>query len=111
MRLCAIYTRSARRDRTAIFQQKDHIHAYLKNHREFLIDKEYCDFGFSGRSLERPELLRLLNDILNEKIRMIIVSDDSRLSRSCEDHRALLGLFKGYEITYVVVTNQEGALS
>lgn len=43
--------------------------------------QEYIDDGYSGKNIERPALTRLLNDMLLDRIDIIIVKDFSRFSR------------------------------
>lgn len=41
----------------------------------------YVDDGYSGTNFERPDFLRLINDIENKKVNVIITKDLSRLGR------------------------------
>ncbi|MCM1194137.1 MAG: recombinase family protein [Acetatifactor muris] len=43
--------------------------------------KEFCDDGYSGASMDRPGMQRLLAEIKGNQIRCIIVKDMSRFSR------------------------------
>ena len=49
----------------------------------------YCDVGRSGKNMNRPELRRLIKDIEDGKINMIMVSELSRLTRSNKDFAEL----------------------
>lgn len=53
--------------------------------RQFNLDEyevvEYADDGFTGKNLERPNMQRLLQDIRERKVGMIVVKDFSRLAR------------------------------
>lgn len=42
---------------------------------------EYTDDGYTGKNMERPNMQRLLQDIRERKIAMIVVKDFSRLAR------------------------------
>lgn len=57
--------------------------------------KEYADDGYSGKNIERPAFTRLINDVLLEKIDIIIVKDFSRFSRDY----IYMGEFLEYIIT------------
>ncbi len=50
-----------------------------------LVPDHYDDGGFSGGSMERPALKRLLADIAAGKIDVIVVYKVDRLSRSLSD--------------------------
>lgn len=53
--------------------------------RQFDLDEyevvEYADDGYTGKNLERPHMQRLLQDIRECKVGMIVVKDFSRLAR------------------------------
>ncbi|MBR1737644.1 MAG: recombinase family protein, partial [Firmicutes bacterium] len=46
---------------------------------------EYCDDGISGRSMERADMKRLICDICDDKIKMIVVKDMSRIGRNYKE--------------------------
>lgn len=50
------------------------------------LDKVFLDLGVSGNVLLRPNLIKLLNHILNTSIKYLYVLDISRLSRNYEDY-------------------------
>ena len=54
------------------FAEKNDIH----------ILENYIDDGFSGTNFERPDFMRLMDDIRDGKINCIIVKDLSRLGRN-----------------------------
>ena len=54
----------------------------------------YTDEGLSGKDTKRPELQRLLRDILEQKIDMVMVSELSRISRNMKDFADIWELFK-----------------
>ena len=53
---------------------------YAIKHKYNIVD-EYVDNGYSGMLDSRPELNRMIVDILTNKINMVIVKDISRLTR------------------------------
>ncbi len=62
----------------------------------------YIDDGISGTTSERPNLERMINDIYEKKINMVITKDLSRLSRNYIDTgRFLEVLFPEYSVRYI----------
>ena len=67
----------------SISSQRAMLHAYICGNGE-LRDKEvseFCDDGYSGTSMERPGMQRLLKEIRDNKIGCVLVKDMSRFSR------------------------------
>jgi len=54
---------------------------YVRESNYELFD-EYVDDGYSGSNFDRPSFKRLLSDIENKKINMVVVKDLSRLGRN-----------------------------
>ena len=90
-KITALYCRSGGKNDKAIQQQKDKLIKYVKE-KGFENDKFYIDNGYSGTSMERPDLKRLLNDVKKREIARVIVTDEARLSRNF----ALSGKLKQY---------------
>ena len=64
----------------------------------------YDDGGFSGGTLERPALQRLLADIEADRIDVVVVYKIDRLSRSLMDFAKLVEIFDRHDVTFVSVT-------
>ena len=64
----------------SIGNQRKIIERYVKENNLTVID-EYVDDGVSGTTFDRPEFNRLITDIENQKINMVITKDLSRLGR------------------------------
>jgi site-specific DNA recombinase len=69
-----------------------------------LVRADYDDGGFSGGSLERPALQRLLQDVRDRKIDVIVVYKVDRLTRSLADFAKLVELFDQCAASFVSVT-------
>ena len=81
----AIYIRLSREDgddmeSESVTNQRSLLTGYLKAQGLVSVDI-YVDDGYTGTNFERPEFKRMLNDIENEKINMVITKDLSRLGR------------------------------
>ena len=66
----------------------------------------YDDGGFSGGTLERPGLKRLMKDIEAGLIDVIVVYKIDRLTRSLTDFAKLVDVFDANTISFVSVTQQ-----
>lgn len=52
------------------------------NSRGFTIYDFYCDDGFTGTNFQRPDFQRMMNDVHNGVVNMVVVKDLSRLGRN-----------------------------
>lgn len=80
-----IYIRLSREDgdkleSDSISNQRDILQRYIKENQLIFVD-EYKDDGISGTTFDRPDFNRMIQDIENKKINMIITKDLSRLGR------------------------------
>ncbi|MGZ8372636.1 MAG: recombinase family protein [Rhodoplanes sp.] len=69
-----------------------------------LVPDRYDDGGFSGGTLERPALQRLLADIEAGRVDVVVVYKIDRLSRSLMDFAKLVEVFVRNNVTFVSVT-------
>lgn len=83
-----IYVRVSTREQAeegySIGAQLEKLRKYCEIKGWIIVD-EYVDGGFSGGSLNRPEMERLINDVKKEKFDMVLVYKLDRLSRSQKD--------------------------
>jgi site-specific DNA recombinase len=66
-----------------------------------LVHDRYDDGGFSGGTLERPALKRLLADIEVRRVDVVVVYKIDRLSRSLMDFTRLVEVFDRNAVTFV----------
>jgi site-specific DNA recombinase len=109
---CAIYTRKSSdegldQDFNSLDAQREaaehHIRAQAHEGWVVLPDR-YDDGGFSGGSMERPALRRLMQDIENGLIDVIVVYKIDRLSRSMADFMRIVEVFDRQKVSFVSVT-------
>jgi site-specific DNA recombinase len=87
---CAIYTRVSteqglEQDFNSLDAQREACEAYIKSqaHEGWrLVRDHYEDGGFSGGSMDRPALQKLLIDVQARRIDVIVVYKVDRLTRS-----------------------------
>ncbi len=111
-RRCAIYTRVStdnglEQEFNSLHAQREAAQAYIKSqaHEGWkLIRDPYDDGGFSGGSLERPGLQKLLADIRERRIDIVVVYKVDRLTRPLTDFAKLVELFDGHGVAFVSVT-------
>ena len=71
-----------------------------------MLANRYDDGGFSGGSMERPALKRLLSDVQAHKIDTIVVYKVDRLTRSLADFAKIIEILDSHEVSFVSVTQQ-----
>ena len=81
------------------------LHEKSQSHEGWkLIRTHYDDGGYSGGSMDRPALKRLLDDVRARQIDVIIVYKVDRLTRSLADFAKLVELFDAHQVSFVSVT-------
>jgi site-specific DNA recombinase len=109
---CAIYTRVStdqglEQDFNSLDAQREASEAYIKSqaHEGWrLIRDQYNDGGYSGGSMDRPALQKLLADVEARRVDVIVVYKVDRLTRSLADFAKLVELFDKHEVSFVSVT-------
>lgn len=74
---------SVKQESNSISSQRMLLNSYIEQDEELkhFVKKEFCDDGWSGSSMDRPGMNRLLEEVKKNRIRCIIVKDLSRFSR------------------------------
>jgi DNA invertase Pin-like site-specific DNA recombinase len=109
---CAVYTRKSSEEGlemefNSLDAQRESCEAYVASQRAegwLLVSDRYDDGGFSGGTLDRPALKRLLIDIEAGKVDIVVVYKIDRLSRSLMDFSRLVEVFDQHKVTFVSVT-------
>ncbi|MCZ8271400.1 MAG: recombinase family protein [Beijerinckiaceae bacterium] len=69
-----------------------------------MIPASYEDGGFSGGSMDRPGLKRLMADIATGRIDVVVVYKIDRLTRSLADFARMVEIFERHAVSFVSVT-------
>ena len=109
---CAVYTRKSseeglEQEFNSLHAQREACEAYIASQRSegwVLVRDQYDDGGVSGGTLERPGLKRLLADIEDGLVDVVVVYKIDRLSRSLMDFSKLVEVFDRNGVTFVSVT-------
>jgi DNA invertase Pin-like site-specific DNA recombinase len=109
---CAVYTRKSseeglEQEFNSLDAQREACEAYIASQRSegwALVREHYDDGGISGGTLERPALQRLLSDIDDGLVDVVVVYKIDRLSRSLMDFSKLVEVFDRNNVTFVSVT-------
>ena len=111
---CAIYTRKSteeglEQEFNSLDAQRESAEAYIKSqaHEGWIaLPARYDDGGYSGATMERPALARLMQDIEAGAVDCITVYKVDRLSRSLLDFARLVARFEEKGVSFVSVTQQ-----
>jgi DNA invertase Pin-like site-specific DNA recombinase len=111
-RRCAVYTRKSSEEGldmefNSLDAQRDACESFIASQKSegwVELAERYDDGGFSGGSLDRPALKRLLSDIEGGQVDVVVVYKIDRLSRSLTDFARLVEVFDRKGVTFVSVT-------
>jgi DNA invertase Pin-like site-specific DNA recombinase len=114
IRRCAIYTRKSseeglEQDFNSLHAQREACEAFIKSQAGEgwrLVKSAYDDGGLSGGTMERPALQRLLADINQGLIDVVVVYKVDRLTRSLTDFAKMVEVFDARGVSFVAVTQQ-----
>jgi len=111
---CAVYTRKSteeglQQEFNSLDAQREACQAYVlsQQHEGWIcLPERYDDGGFSGGTLDRPALRRLLDDMAAGHIDCVVVHKVDRLSRSLLDFARIMESLDKHGICFVSVTQQ-----
>jgi site-specific DNA recombinase len=111
---CAIYCRKSSEEGlsqefNSLDAQYEACLSYIQSQRQegwIAVDDRYDDGGFSGGTLARPALQRLLRDLEARRVDLVVTYKLDRLSRSLSDFVKLIDLFDKHDVTFVSITQQ-----
>ena len=107
-----IYARISRDDEEKTNGRSESIQNQVNYLTKYVVDNEwnlagiYIDDGYTGTNFDRPDFLRLIKDIENKSINMVITKDLSRLGRDyIEVGRYIEKYFPGRNVRYIAVND------
>ena len=111
---CAIYTRKSSEEGleqpfNSLDAQREAAEAYIDSQRHqgwIVLPELYDDGGYSGGTMERPALQRLLADLQGGGIDCLVVYKVDRLSRSLLDFARIMGMLEERGTSFVSITQQ-----
>jgi len=111
---CAIYTRKSTEEGleqafNSLDAQREACAAFILSQKHegwTVLPTLYDDGGFSGGTMDRPALQRLLGDIGTAKVDVVVVYKIDRLTRSLFDFAKIVETFDARGVSFVSVTQQ-----
>ncbi len=111
---CAVYTRKSseeglEQDFNSLQAQREACEAFIKSQAGEgwrLVKTAYDDGYISGGTMERPALRRLLSDIDEGRIDVVVVYKVDRLTRSLGDFAKMVEVFDANKVSFVSITQQ-----
>jgi len=109
---CAIYTRKSsdeglEQEFNSLDAQREACEAYVRSQKHegwSVLPQLYDDAGYSGGTMERPALRRLLADIVAHRIDAVVVYKVDRLTRSLSDFAKIVEVFDAHGVSFVSIT-------
>lgn len=111
---CAIYTRKSSEEGleqafNSLDAQREACAAFVLSQKHegwVVLPALYDDGGFSGGTMDRPALQRLLSDIRESKVDVVVVYKIDRLTRSLFDFAKIVEVFDARGASFVSITQQ-----
>ncbi|MGN0395957.1 MAG: recombinase family protein [Coprococcus sp.] len=120
--LAAMYLRLSRDDRdigditdrkgtvklesNSIGNQRELIRTFIQEQKDIELYDVYVDDGFSGSNFDRPEFKRMISDIEEGRVNLVIVKDLSRFGRDyIETGRYIQKIFPALGVRFIAVTD------
>lgn len=94
---CRVSTLEQATDGYSIGVQKEKLSAYAAA-QSYEVADIYSDEGFSGKDLHRPAMERLISDVKNKRVDIVLIYKLDRLSRHVKDVLELVELFDKYSV-------------
>ena len=87
--------------------QMSMLYQFIDEHEDLQFEDSYSDNGYSGTNFDRPEFVRLMDDVRSGKIECIVVKDLSRFGRDyLETGYYIETLFPHLNVRFIAVTDE-----
>lgn len=109
-KLACMYLRVSKEDgdsskSNSIASQRQIIESFTKNN-DITIASEYVDDGYTGSNFNRPDFIRMVEDLNKKKFNIIIVKDLSRFGRDyIESGKYLQKIFLEKRVRFISVND------
>jgi site-specific DNA recombinase len=111
---CAIYTRKSSEEGleqtfNSLDAQREACEAYVKSQSHegwAALTGRYDDGGYSGGTMDRPGLQRLLTDVAQGLLDIVVVYKVDRLTRSLADFAKIVEILDRHDVSFVSITQQ-----
>lgn len=81
--------------------------SHVESQADMVLTDTYADNGFSGTNFQRPQFIRLMEDVKSGKINCIVVKDLSRLGRNyIETGNYIENVFPFLNVRFISVTDE-----
>ena len=104
-----IYARLSSEDREedALENQIYLLKSHVEGQTDMILMDTYVDNGFSGTNFQRPQFIRMMEDVMSGKINCIVVKDLSRFGRNyIETGNYIENVFPFLNVRFVSVTDE-----
>lgn len=107
----ALYVRLSREDgdkeeSDSVVNQKGLLQQFVGLEPDIMVYDVYMDDGWSGTNFERPDFIRMMNDIKEKKVNCVIVKDLSRFGRNYIDvGQYIEKIFPLMDIRFISITD------
>ncbi|MBS3678962.1 recombinase family protein [Ornithinibacillus massiliensis] len=101
---CRVSTDEQARDGVSLAEQQERLKAYCTamgwNEEPIL----FIDDGYSAKSLERPQLKKLINEVTSGHISKVLITKLDRISRKLKDLLEIIDLFQEHEVSFISIS-------
>ena len=90
----------------SLHTQMSMLYQFIDEHEDLELEDSYSDNGYSGTNFDRPEFVRLMDDVRSGRIECIVVKDLSRFGRDyLETGYYIETLFPHLNVRFIAVTD------
>lgn len=96
----------------SIRSQRELIKSFIREQEDIELYDSYVDDGFTGSNFDRPDFIRMMEDVEAGRVNCVIVKDLSRFGRDyIESGRYIQKVFPSLSVRFIAVTDHYDSLS